>query len=53
MAELNKQSVVSLVSGKNATIIKEIGRGGQGIVYLVEIDGEQKALKCTEPYSRL
>ena len=45
MAELNKQSVVSLVSGKNATIIKEIGRGGQGIVYLVEIDGEQKALK--------
>lgn len=45
MAELNKQSVVSLVSGKSATIIKEIGRGGQGIVYLVEVDGEQKALK--------
>lgn len=45
MAELNKQSVVSLVSGKNATIIKELGRGGQGIVYLVEVDGEQKALK--------
>ena len=45
MAELNKQSVVSLVSGKSATIIKELGRGGQGIVYLVEVDGEQKALK--------
>lgn len=45
MAELNKQSVVYLVSGKNATIIKELGRGGQGIVYLVEVDGEQKALK--------
>ncbi len=34
-----------MVSGKNATIIKELGRGGQGIVYLVEIEGEQKALK--------
>lgn len=45
MAELNKQSVVSLVSGKSATIIKELGRGGQGIVYLVEVDGEQKVLK--------
>lgn len=45
MSELNKKSVVSLVSGKNATVIKELGRGGQGIVYLVEIDGEQKALK--------
>lgn len=45
MSELNKKSVISLVSGKNATVIKELGRGGQGIVYLVEIDGEQKALK--------
>ena len=45
MAELSKNTVVSLVGGGSATIIKELGRGGQGIVYLVETGGEQKALK--------
>lgn len=45
MAELSKNSIVSLVGGGTATIIKELGRGGQGIVYLVEVCGEKKALK--------
>lgn len=38
-------STVTLVGGGSATIVKELGRGGQGIVYLVEVGGEQKALK--------
>lgn len=45
MTELSKNSIVSLVGGETATIIKELGRGGQGIVYLVEVRGEKKALK--------
>lgn len=45
MTELSKNSIVSLVGGKTATIVKELGRGGQGIVYLVEVCGEKKALK--------
>ena len=45
MAELSKNAKVSLVGGGTATIIKELGRGGQGIVYLVEVCGEKKALK--------
>ena len=45
MKELSKNSIVSLVGGGTATIIKELGRGGQGIVYLVEVCGEKKALK--------
>lgn len=45
MTELSKNSCVSLVGGGTATIVKELGRGGQGIVYLVEVNGEEKALK--------
>lgn len=45
MTELSKNSIVSLVGGGTATVIKELGRGGQGIVYLVEVCGEKKALK--------
>lgn len=45
MTELSKNSIVSLVGGGTATIVKELGRGGQGIVYLVELCGEKKALK--------
>lgn len=45
MTELSKNSIVSLVGGGTATIVKELGRGGQGIVYLVEVSGEKKALK--------
>ena len=45
MTELSKNSIVSLVGGGTATNVKELGRGGQGIVYLVEVCGEKKALK--------
>lgn len=45
MTELSKNSTISLVGGGTATIVKELGRGGQGIVYLVEVCGEKKALK--------
>lgn len=44
MTELSKNSTISLVGGGTATIEKELGRGGQGIVYLVDVCGEKKAL---------
>ena len=45
MLELKTGYKVELTSGGQATIIKEVGRGGQGIVYLVELFGETMALK--------
>ncbi|MBQ3945578.1 MAG: hypothetical protein II670_08230, partial [Alphaproteobacteria bacterium] len=45
MAELKTGDRVSLVGGKSVTIKKELGRGGQGIVYLVNFDGKDMALK--------
>lgn len=43
--ELKKGTKVNLTIGSQATVIKELGRGGQGIVYLVELGGQQMALK--------
>lgn len=43
--ELQKATKVNLTIGSQATVIKELGRGGQGIVYLVEVGGQQMALK--------
>lgn len=43
--ELKNGQKVNLTIGSQATIIKELGRGGQGIVYLVELGGQQMALK--------
>ena len=43
--ELQKGTKVNLTIGSQATVIKELGRGGQGIVYLVDLDGQQMALK--------
>ena len=43
--ELQKGIKVNLTIGSQATVIKELGRGGQGIVYLVEVGGQQMALK--------
>ncbi len=45
MLELNNGEKVSLTNGMEATVVKELGRGGQGIVYLVELGGQQMALK--------
>lgn len=45
MADLKAGDKVNLTNGAQAKIIKELGRGGQGIVYLVEFGGQQMALK--------
>ncbi len=45
MQELKKGEKINLTSGAFVTIEKELGRGGQGIVYLVDLNGEKKALK--------
>ena len=43
--ELSPNQNVDLVSGDHATVVKELGRGGQGVVYLVDVKGTQMALK--------
>ena len=45
MTELKPNDLVSLTNGSKAKVIKELGRGGQGIVYLVELAGQKMALK--------
>lgn len=45
MEELKKGERVKLTIGSEAIVVKELGRGGQGIVYLVELGGQQMALK--------
>jgi len=45
MLELKPNDTVSLTNGSTANIVKELGRGGQGIVYLVELAGQKMALK--------
>ena len=45
MKELKTNDKVNLVGGLQATVEKELGRGGQGIVYLVELLGKKMALK--------
>lgn len=45
MQELKTGDKVNLTNGVQAKIVKELGRGGQGIVYLVELGGKQMALK--------
>ena len=43
--ELKPNDSVMLTIGTSAKVIKELGRGGQGIVYLVDLAGQQMALK--------
>ncbi len=43
--ELKTGTVVNLVPSGQVKIVKELGRGGQGIVYLVTLNGKQMALK--------
>ncbi len=45
MAELKIGTVVRLKNGKTCQVKKELGRGGQGIVYLVDCGGKEYALK--------
>lgn len=45
MAELKANEFVNLTNGLKAKIVKELGRGGQGIVYQVELAGQMMALK--------
>lgn len=43
--ELSRNTRINLTIGTQCTVIKELGRGGQGIVYLVDVAGKQMALK--------
>ena len=45
MKELKANDSVNLTNGSKAKIVKVLGEGGQGIVYLVELAGQQMALK--------
>ncbi|MDY6327452.1 MAG: protein kinase [Bacteroidales bacterium] len=45
MNELTRGEKVTLSNGGYVTIKKELGRGGQGIVYLVDYNGKDMALK--------
>lgn len=45
MTEFRKGQKIELANGDTATVIKELGRGGQGIVYKVKLGGNEKALK--------
>lgn len=45
MAELSVGMQVKLKGGSTCTVKKELGRGGQGIVYLVSCNGKDYALK--------
>lgn len=45
MVELKISETVNLTNGSTAKVIKELGRGGQGIVYQVEVNGQTMALK--------
>ena len=45
MAELTSNTIIELTNGKSCRVIEELGRGGQGIVYKVEYEGDYFALK--------
>lgn len=45
MAELSRNTIIELTNGKTCQVVRELGRGGQGIVYQVSYDGGQYALK--------
>ena len=45
MQELKKGDLVNLTNGSQAKIIEELGRGGQGIVYKVEVGNKEMAIK--------
>lgn len=45
MSELSVNTIVELTNGKQCRVKHELGRGGQGIVYLVDYDNNDYALK--------
>jgi len=45
MNELKSGTMIDLTEGGQIKVVKELGRGGQGIVYLAEYQGSQYALK--------
>lgn len=45
MTELKIGTVVHLLDGPSAKVKKQLGQGGQGIVYLVDVSGREMALK--------
>jgi len=45
MYELRKGEKIELLDGSSAEIVKELGRGGQGIVYEIKINKKPYALK--------
>ena len=47
--ELKSGTKIETTDYKTASVIQEIGRGGQGIVYCVNCAGEDKALKWYKP----
>ena len=50
MSELSIGTTIRLKNGKTCQVKKELGRGGQGIVYLVNYGGQDYALKWyTDP----
>ena len=52
MAELEQGTIIKLLNGKTCTVDSELGRGEQGIVYLVDYCGGDFALKWyTRDYS--
>ncbi len=45
MKDLASGTKIKLTNGNNITVKKELGRGGQGVVYLVDYNGTDMALK--------
>lgn len=45
MSKLIKGTKITFTDGTSGTILKELGSGGQGIVYLIDYSGKQMAFK--------
>jgi serine/threonine protein kinase len=52
MIELKNNQRVPLEIGGSCTVKRELGRGGQGIVYLVDLNGKEMALKWYSTYMK-
>lgn len=43
--QLKPKTIIHLTNGQSARVIQLLGKGGQGEVYLVEVNSKQMALK--------